>query len=492
MAKIPDLAHALSFLDKLNNVSVDGKNISSYFLWREYNLWHFYQSVLFRDIQKFDRNLIKESRENISWRGLFSGAILFFVSFLKFALSLLINPKVIIYGIDKYTPTYGSDPRMDDLYNFLSSKKVKYLEFLHSVSGALARSNLRKRKRGAIYVEAFDFIYNFLSLIFFVDKSKISFIERVDLSVFTDDLERKFAKQLILKYAKLRSVSIFKIRWYERIFKIISPKLIILIDDGRYHYYELLLAAKLSGVESIAIQHGQFNKYFLVGWLDVPSFVGKYVSPDRYYLWSDYWKQELIAMGTFIPKNNLIVAGYPEKALPKPISKTKENADENLYVVLPYETSAPRNEIIYYVREIMRCDGVKLIFKLRPGGDKLSQIKEYSFTDEEIKNILIVEKIDDYFGKNLLAVGCYSTFLYEMVLREVPTAILDTPYDHAEGMIRNGLAMLIRKDDNMCQKLMEMVNLDKAERDRRRQILGVPNKESLSQTIIKTGEEFGI
>jgi hypothetical protein len=492
MAKIPDFSHALSFLDKLNNVSVDGKNISSYFLWREYNLWHFYQSVLFRDIQKFDKNLSFDKEDNFSWRGFFSGFVLFLISILKILFSLFNNPKAFVYGIDKYSKPYGADPRMDDLYDYLKSNNVSYLEILHSFSGSDARRNLKLRKRGAVYVEAFDFLWSFLNLINFVENPQYSLIERVDLSAFTDESERKFAKKLLLRYMRLRSVSIMKMRWYERIFKIIKPRIMFLIDDGRYHYYELILAAKFSGVETVAIQHGQFNKYFLVGWLEENSFVGKYSFPDRYFLWSEYWKKELINFKTFIPKDNLIISGYPKKAIPpKTITNVNKSSDENLYVVLPYETSAPREQVQSYLRKIIDCRGVVLIFKLRPGSDPSSQIKEYLFSKQDENKIIVVNSMDDYFDKKVVAVGVYSTFLYEMILREIPVAILDTSFDHSEGMIRNKLADLIVRDDTMCDKLFELSSLPKEERERRRLVLGVDSNKKLYDAFVDVGLKYG-
>ena len=123
--------------------------------------------------------------------------------------------------------------------------------------------------------------------------------------------------------------------------------------------------------------------------------------------------------------------------------------------------------------------------KLRPDYPRDEQLQEYAGTE-----MSAVVSLSELPARPSLAVGTYSTFLYDMVAASVPVAILDTSLDYGRGMVENGLAEPLRKDD-LCAALARLASTPEAILTARREQLTAPHA-SLDATLAHIAKDCGI
>jgi hypothetical protein len=462
----PDYAYALDFLKRLNTVSYQGVPLQNSFFYEGYNLWHSFQQLLFEDIKRYSKTRTYTAVPPLTFLGavryMISGIFMGVLSVAAVFKLRLFRTPVLIYTIDRDTSPYHSDFRLSELYRFLHEKNINYIECLHTVPGRAMYKSAFTRRRTTLYFEFFDFLFWLKSVFSGKGNDEIS-ISGLDLSVFTDD-ERLFAHHLVVAYAKRAALSRFKIEWLRRMLFCSRFKAVFAIDDVRY-YSELLLAARYAGIKTFALQHGHFTRYH-VGWLWNPAFKGKAISPDSFLVWSTYWKHELIRLGTHFPPASIVVGGVKDSYGKIKDDTSRAQSTDKMTVLVPYETACPKLEVTEYIKSMLACKNVQVVFKLRPDKPAEEQLAEYGLFDERAQ-LIVTTDAAEVIDKVHVVVGVYSTYLYDMVAQGKSVGILNTSSDYGAGMKYNGLADVIGRE-NLCADLKKLATLQTSELDRRR------------------------
>jgi len=133
-----------------------------------------------------------------------------------------------------------------------------------------------------------------------------------------------------------------------------------------------------------------------------------------------------------------------------------------------------QDDISYYIKEILKCEKIKIYFKTRPDIEEDLQKRKYGLSGGIDRKIIIVNNLQNIIKDIDVVLGAQSTFLYDMVSLLKPVCIMETCSDYANRMVENGIANLIKKDNKICSSIKNIAHttLDILE-DRKVKLCGV-------------------
>lgn len=481
-----DMKYELALFRRMEGARVHGQSITDLGLYDGTTLWQrFHQTVFDGDVKRFARtksfsSFLNEERQ-------FHKPLVFFLTSCVATLSNLItvcgafvtHPRVLIFSVDKVSDQVTrSDFRLRAVYDVLSKNHVSYTECFHTLLGKSMLKNILSRKRLALYLEGFDWMY-FLARPLIEKKHEL----HIEGLSGTED-EVAFMSHTISKYVRIRDLMAFRRRMLVWFLRAAGVKAVVGIDDVR-HYHEVLAAARACSIPSLMVQHGHFTKYH-VGWLGyqhAPDSMS-YVAPDALLVWSNYWKQELLRLGSVFPSERIIEAGYPNTTVRAMFSPGRE--EEALIILVPHETESPKREVSEYIRRLAHLHGAVVYLKIRPDLTKEEQLATY---DDEVQQLVRVVTSFSEMPVPSVACGVYTTLLYDMVREYIPTLVMQTNMDYGEGIVANGLA-----DTLSLHTLEEDIRaahaLSNTERALRAERLGSPK--SLENTLLDELRKRGV
>ncbi len=246
--------------------------------------------------------------------------------------------------------------------------------------------------------------------------------------------------------------ALFFIQFWNKLLKLSSVKILICVPDAR-NYHELIQSCRLNKIKTYAFQSGALCKYD-IGLLDCSGHGGSIIKPDKFFLFSRYWINELLRLGSIFDKKELEVGGD--------IKEDRFDANQNapypkkhsgITVLVSYETQAPKAEVRKYIEKILNCPDMRIIFSVRPGRNIKDQLSEYGLENMP-DNFSITSNLEEIINDIDVVVGTQSTLLYDMVGYLKPVIVLKTEMDMLDGMTINGLAELLDIDDiNFCEHI---------------------------------------
>lgn len=450
-------SYTKDIFDRLEKVTIDGVSVPSFFVTDGYDYWQFYKQRIFEDIKEFSRARITQPEAPQPFRGdvkdFFVNLVLFIVSFIALLKIFITNTRVLVYSIDRVNSSFKSDFRLEPLYDFLYTYHIAHTELFHTIPSRQTLHNIKERRRVSLFLKTSDWLYQMGIFFRLYTTPQVPNPNSIDVSQFQKD-EQDFVRWIIVRYVQQINFSHFKINFLSRIFRIVKPKALFLIDDARY-YHEVLLAAKLAGVQSYALQHGHFTKYH-VGWLRDDTQSGNTVAPDVLLVWNMYWKNELMRLRSAIPESSIIVGGEKVKKKLRHVSTTQDKRTDLVSVLIPYETSCPKTEVTEYINRMLNHPQIRVIFKLRPDIDSKVQLREYGLETCTSLQFSTCIHIEDCIDDIDIVAGVYSTFLYDMIAYGKPVVILETSSDYGEGMQIHGLADTLRMGEVTVKTLMRI------------------------------------
>ena len=479
-----DFKHSLEVLQKLNAVTLDGVPLINAFFIGSYNIWHTYQSRLFALIQEHDfkKDVTLKSGEGarLGLRWFIAGMVSVTLSVVALLILILCRKKVLVYSVDKAHSRFGSDTRLDDVYQSLKKNRLPFTECFHTFLGRDFRRNILKRKRPALYLESLDFIYDVLAVLHIVAPPMKIDTARLDMSHFEDEREKAFALTLIEAYVHRTRIFKFKNRILSRVLSMTSVTYLFGTDDPRA-YFELLLACKENGIACSVFQHGSITKYH-VGWLHALHATGDVIKPDKIFVWSNFWKEELLRLGTYYTPEEIEVSGAPE-ALRMHVSEKVTH--EGIRILVPHERAASKEEVRQYILRFIAC-GAKVFFKVRPGVDGSLQLREYSFEKNTWgESFVVIDTLEGILNEIDFVAGTYSTFLYDMVAYGKLVICMKTKVDYGEGMLVNDLVEPLDIHDDVCAKLHSFLDIPHEKLDQRKERLFETGGKRMEDTLDK-------
>ena len=484
-----DYKYSLDLFERINSIEVDGKTISNFYFYSGYNIWAMFRQQIFQEIKLFSGNkqYNPTPKKNIAiWivDNIFN-LIIFLVGSISLVIFQFRKKDALVYAVDLVNSKWKSDFRLETLYHFLTMENISFSEIFHTIPGRETIEKMLKRRRFSMYLEILDWFYEWASNLGIRKHTDMLVVDNLELSNI-EESEKEFVRKILSKYIKQVDRSIYKIEKLKKLLKKLDPKILFAIDDAR-SYNELILASSLLGIVSYSIQHGHFTKYH-VGWIKEEGVEGKIPSPSYILVWSDFWKKELIRLKSIFDSDQIIVAGVKDVFSHREMPTSKEGS---ISVMIPYETVCPKAEVSLYIRKILECNDVKIIFKLRPDIKESLQLEEYGLENEKSSNFEAKLSLD-YDDTVDVVAGTYSTFLYDMIAADKPVVILNTSTDYGEGLIVHKLAEKLELDENICENLKNQSKLSSSERIRRKELLYGKEPILLQDTLRKIVREHNI
>lgn len=480
-------ACSLRFLKKFNSLSVKGRPVSEVKIFSKYNVWIFFQTRLFfNDLKDVHKRLDNFTRPNTSLRIKVQDLILAVSGLLSSLVAILVaivwKKKIMVYSIDRANSSlFDNDARMDPVYKYLKESGVPFIETFHTIFDRAFVQNFFIRKRFAIYVKSIDLLFPLACFLGLAVKNDPR-IGDVDFSAFEPE-ERGYAKFLLSRYLGSVDLVTFRVRVLAKVLSWIGLEALFTIDNTR-DYWELVLACRMNDIPVYAFQHGHFTKYH-VGWLFDSSFTGEIVCPNKLFVWSDFWKKELLRLGTYFPEESIEVGGFMN-----PVNTTVPRSNgKEIAVLIPYETGSIKSEVKKYLDKLLWCENTTVFFKVRTDMARTDQLSEYGIHDNYHRKLVIVSDVKDCILETSIVAGTYSTFLYDMVVYEKPVVILRTSSDFGDGLLENSLADEVNLD-NLCNRIAEISKTpEHILKERKKALFGEEGK-LMYDSVKQLGEEI--
>ena len=446
-------SYALSRVKKFNDLILNNRVLRDKFVFGEYNFLQIYQALIFNDFKFLyeakspDPYLLP--RNDFNFKAAIKRLLSVFVSVWGYIFLILSRRKVLVYASDKISDwEFRCDFRMVNLYKQLFLKKTRFVEILHTAYDENFYSYAFKRQRPALYLESIDLFYKIFSKFGFKKREK--FTDVIDFSSFEEEAE--FTRQLLEKYLTMIAKTCFRISFMSKFLRLSGIKTLICVPDTR-NYHELVEGCRLNKIKTYAFQSGALYKYD-VGLLDCSNRGGNIIKPDKFFLLSNYWIDELLRLGTIFDKKELEVGGdIKEDRSDLDKNKFRLEKKNKIAILIPYETQAPKMEVKKYIEKILGCPNTLLIFKIKPGRNIKEQFAEYGLKDMP-ENFSATDNINGVIDSVDFIIGTQSTIMFDLVDYLKPIVILKTSMDMLDSMIENKLAeSLDINDHNFCERL---------------------------------------
>lgn len=450
-------SYALDRLQKLNRVIADEPHLRKRFIIDGHDFLQAYQPSLLFDLKGYyeGRMPTMQLSGGTTPRGAFVRLLALMVSLLAWCGSIVRRTQVLVFSADKTSSKYKGDFRLNGLYDFLASRRISFTEIFHTILGHQFVSSLWQRRRLGIYLEGLDFFYVLALKLGLLGKDSLYLSRSLDLHEFGQEAE--VMRRLIRKYADYTDRNRWRVAVLTVLLKFSSAKILLTVDATR-DYNEIILACHRSGIRSFAFQHGAYTKY-TVGWLRM-SNLGTTVKPNTLFVWSRYWKDELLRLGSYFGVQDIAIGGDPKSLGFHPEKSVSPKTEhEGINILLPYEAGAIKSEVNVFLKRFLSCSKVKIFFATRADMSAKRQIVEYGIDpDKEPRLIVLTTSRVDLRQIDLVA-GTSSTILYEMVMAGKPVAYLNTNLDYSIGMVETDLVEVLNKEDSdMCARLEQIKN----------------------------------
>ena len=438
---LEDKAYELKLLHRIEAATVNGLPITQIPIAGDASLWHRFRTAVQGDIKRFAKTSSYKTYhaevQSFKQHRIRAGVLFLFsvlVTFLASLWLILGRQKVLVLSIDKVSDKKTkSDFRIHRVYKTLSNNSISFVECFHTTLDKRLILSFFKRKRLALYLEAFDGMWFVYRLFTKAPSFDISSIDG------TED-EIRFIKTTIKKYLAIKGLLEFRTKAIQAILSISNIKMVVGIDDVR-HYQELMEAARNLGIQSTVVQHGHFTKYH-VGWLGRDTYEPLRIQKaDKIFVWSEYWKKELLRLGSVYSEDEIVIAGYPNKNA-RPSFLDEKNG--KTVALVPHEREAPLDDVFAFIKEMSHCTNVEVFLKLRPDVPVNDQLAEYP---GDVTSFVTTVTDMNTIPRPSVVVGVYSTFLYDMALVGIPILRMETSTDYGEGMVVNKLADKATLDD---------------------------------------------
>jgi hypothetical protein len=331
-----------------------------------------------------------------------------------------VRPLVVVYTNDMLG-SYSWDPRMAGVYQWLEQHHIPFINLVHAVPHGQVMRYWWRRTSPVVYREG---------------------------------------------------LMMFGNGWLSRFLRICRARFLFAIDDYRY-WPQIVSAAAHNDMMTVLFQHGRFTRHqrYLALSADAPIVV-----PDIYVVWNEYWKSKLIAASPFfaIHAGCIRIGGRPgivgttPECVPSVIR-------ERMTIMLVHESAAPREEMRMLVRALSTLPNTIIFYKVR--GDQPAE-SQLAFLGDCAAKVEARNEVTECS----VALGSYSTLLYELIERGIPVGILRIQSAQADDLVESGLASFVDPNAiDLFGELQRAAAVHPEELHRRAEVLAV--HDTLSDTL---------
>jgi len=425
------------------------------------------------------------SRRVAAWLGQAAARLVSNAALIGFRLT---RRDTVLYTIDIVSPGLDHDFRISPLYAELRRRGYRYAEYAHSLSPRIALGNMLRRRRPAVVLEAFD------------DDPRVSYqLPRAAQPLSAAEggtLEDRVLRAVALEVLGWCQASAARYRALRRALMRQGARRAIVFDDNR-HNHELVAACHSLGLKVLGFQHGVFNR-FHTGTMAYGFEGARTHAFDLYGVWGPLFRERLLAGSCLYDADQVVVCG-PLRAphgCPPPADPAARAAQKDLVragekasrprVLLVSEPLARKGEVQTYLEALIGSGRFDLCVKLRPG-EEPAGLRAYGLDPASVR-MLQTATVYEAFGQVDLALGTYSTVLYEAALSLIPTVWLRTAIAYGRELAEEGLAEAAEDPQHVVAAVDRALRLPREELLRRRDRIWSNAADDGARRLVETGE----
>ncbi len=379
----------------------------------------------------------------------------------------------LIYILDQVSPGLRHDFRLDGIYRELRRRGYRFAECVHLRGAAecyrQAWRNLLRRRRPVVFLEVLSRPG--------APRPAAREIPRVAPEPAAgDDPDAQFllrVARVALDRARRVAAEIPRLR---RMLRLLGARRIVALDDSR-HVNGLVAAARLEGIPSLGYMHGLFNRYH-------PALLCRGLGAARRHgfdllgVWSAYFQRRLLE-GELYDREHTFVTGPIRAARGEALERSERSersrhphrrGDTLLRILVISEPRARQREVARYVEKLRDAGNFRVSIKVRPG-EEVPHFRPAGGEAGGALEVLRSDTVYEAFERCDVAVGTYSSVLYEAVLALVPVVVLRTTFSYGHEIAEDGLAELASSPEVVVETVERAAGLDRRELLRRRQVL---------------------
>ena len=365
------------------------------------------------------------------------------------------------YIVDHVSPGLRRDFRFDPLYREMERSGFRYAEYAHTLSPKQGLANFLRRRRPVFFLEAADFWARLARLVPAAPALELPDSEgaspedralRALIPLALDGCVHSVGRQKILK----------------RALRLQRARRAVVFDDNR-HNHELVAACRSRGVPVLGFQHGVFNK-FHAGLMAYGFSGARPHAFDRYGMWSDLFRDRLLRDSALYDPQRVFVAGPVRPPDTGAVSDPESAPPAHCGIVRVLVVSEPlarKREAARFLRTLLADTSFEIYLKLRPG-ESAAALKEYGLPADRVR-LLQTGTVYEAFARVDVAVGTYSSVLYEAALAGIPIVWMKTTRAYGRELAEEGLAEPADRPEDLPGAIRNAVAQTKDERRVRRE-----------------------
>jgi hypothetical protein len=421
-----------------------------------------------------------------SAKGAVGEAAMLAVAWASLAAFRLARRDTVFFIIDNVSPGMRCDFRFAPLYREFDREGFRYAEYAHTLLPRQALGNFLRRRRPVFFLESADAWARWSGL-------------KIIPPVWTDptaggSLEDRALSALVPTMLAACAHSVARQRILKRAFEFQRARRAVIFDDNR-HNYEMIAACRSLGIPVLGFQHGVFNK-FHAGLMAFGFSEGRPHAFDRYGVWSNLFRERLLRDSALFGPERVFVSGPvrpPEETPPRAGGRELPAAGgspDRIRVLVVSEPLARKHEVAAYLQTLLADPQFELYLKLRPGESDRS-LEEYSLTPDRVRRLQTgtvyeaLEQVD-------VAVGTYSTVLYEAVLARKPIVWMSTSRAYGRELAEDHLAEAARKPGELAGAIRKAVAASNAELEARRELVWGKDIRDGSRSLVAELKRMGL
>jgi hypothetical protein len=392
----------------------------------------------------------------------------------------------VFYIIDHVSPGLRHDFRFAPLYREFDREGFRYAEYAHTLLPRQALGNFLRRRRPVFFLESADVWARWTG-------------RKITPPAIADPpagglLEDRALWALVPTILEACAFSVARQRILKRALQFQRAQRAVIFDDNR-HNHELIAAGLSLGIPVLGFQHGVFNR-FHAGLMAFGFSGGRPHAFDRYGVWSDLFRDRLLRDSALYGPDRVFVSGPvrpPEEASLRTGVRETQKADGSLQkirVLVVSEPLARKNEVAAYLQTLLRDPQFELCLKLRPGESERS-LEEYSLPADRVR-LLRTGTVYEALAQVDVAVGTYSTVLYEAILARVPIVWMKTSRAYGRELADERLAEAARRPEELPDAIRKAAASRDAELNQLRDLVWGKDIREGSKSLVEELKRLGV
>lgn len=328
-----------------------------------------------------------------------------------------------------------NDPRSLNIQNKINLNK--YINFVRTKS----------------FLTSLKVFFKYPNVVFF--QSIFVFSYFVNFRIIKEDTVQR-------KYEFITSVKKFQYKCIERIFYFLRIKRFIMMDDYREIQGFIKICEDLN-IYSVAYMHSRFSKYRVA--LAYKVF-------DKYIVWSDFFKKQLININ-FKYKNRILINNFNfYKKYQKFINNKNLKKIKILYF---FDMYMDFFSVKFYLDQLINNKDFEIYFKIKNNENPDQNLFNYAlfnnihiFKNESLKHVINKIKPQIFMATN-------SNVLLEATLYNCFPVLIKTKNDYSLDLVKNNVVILFNKKTDICRSIVNLVKKNYLKNNIYKKIWGLTN-----------------